>query len=119
MRRDAQEGSKPADDLFRYRLARAMAVERFLHAAPNRPPCSRRFVPVSKGRVDATQPFIFSADEGADIGCETGTAIAAECDVKNSTFTGTINWVELKVGEDDHSHLIDPEEHIKVLMGRQ
>jgi arylsulfatase A-like enzyme len=74
---------------------------------------------VGEGRVDATQPFIFSADEGVDIGCETGTAVAAECDVKSSTFTGTINWVELKTGEDDHSHLLDPEEHINVLMGRQ
>ena len=34
-------------------------------------------------------------------------------------FTGEINWVELKVGDDDHSHLIDPEEHLQVLMARQ
>jgi arylsulfatase len=74
---------------------------------------------VGEGRVDVTQPFIFSADEGLDIGCETGTAVAPECDVKSSAFTGEINWVELKVGEDDHSHLLDPEEHINLLMGRQ
>jgi arylsulfatase A-like enzyme len=74
---------------------------------------------VGEGSVGATQPFIFSADEGVDVGCETGTAVASECDVKNSAFTGEINWVELKVGEDDHSHLLDPEEHINMLMGRQ
>jgi arylsulfatase A-like enzyme len=74
---------------------------------------------VGEGRVDATQPFIFSADEGVDVGCETGTAVAPECDVERSAFTGQINWVELKVGGDDHSHLLDPEDHIHVLMGRQ
>jgi arylsulfatase A-like enzyme len=74
---------------------------------------------VGEGRVDATQPFVFSADEGLDIGCEKGTAVAAECDPKSSAFTGTINWVELKLGQDDHSHLLDPEEHLNVLMGRQ
>jgi arylsulfatase A-like enzyme len=74
---------------------------------------------VGDGRVEATQPFIFSADEGVDIGCETGTAVAPECDVKRSAFTGEIKWVELKLGDDDHSHLLDPEEHINMLMGRQ
>jgi hypothetical protein len=74
---------------------------------------------VGEGRVGATQPFIFSADEGLDIGRETGTAVAPECKVDGSVFTGQINWVELKVGDDDHSHLIDPEEHLQVLMARQ
>jgi hypothetical protein len=39
--------------------------------------------------------------------------------VEASVFTGEINWVELKVGDDDHTHLLDPEEHIQVLMARQ
>ena len=69
--------------------------------------------------MGATQPFIFSADEGLDIGRETGTVVAPEGDVEGSVFTGQINWVELKVGDDDHSHLIDPEEHLQVLMARQ
>jgi hypothetical protein len=74
---------------------------------------------VGEGRVGATQALIFSADEGVDVGCETGTAVAPECDVEGSAFNGQINWVELKVGGDDHSHLLDPEDHLKVLMGRQ
>jgi len=74
---------------------------------------------VGEGRVEATQPFIFSADEGLDIGYETGTAVAPECDVQSSEFTGEINWVELKIGEDDHGHLVDPEEYAKVLIAQQ
>ena len=73
---------------------------------------------VGEGRVGATQPFVFSADEGADVGCETGTTVAADLDVEASAFTGQINWVELKTGEDDHTHLLDPEDHIHVLMAR-
>jgi hypothetical protein len=74
---------------------------------------------VGEGRVDATQPFIFSADEGLDVGSETGTAVAPDCDVQSSAFTGEINWIELKLGEDDHTHQLAPEDHLKVLMGRQ
>jgi arylsulfatase A-like enzyme len=74
---------------------------------------------VGGGRVGATQPFIFSADEGVDVGCETGTAVAPDTKAEDSTFTGDINWVELKVGDDDHSHQIDPDEHISILMARQ
>ena len=74
---------------------------------------------VGEGRVGATQPFVFSADEGLDIARETGTTVAGEYDVEGSTFTGQINWVELKIGLDDHTHLVDPEEHIQVLMARQ
>ena len=74
---------------------------------------------VGEGRVDATQPFIFSPDEGLDIGRETGTAVAPDCDVENSRFTGQLHWVQLKVGDDDHSHLIDPEDLLHVIMTRQ
>jgi arylsulfatase A-like enzyme len=74
---------------------------------------------VGEGRVEATQPFVFSADEGLDVGSETGTAVAPESDVQSSAFTGEINWIELKLGGDDHTHLLDPEDHLNVLMGRQ
>ena len=74
---------------------------------------------VGEGRVEVTQPFVFSGDEGLDIGRETGTAVAPECDVESSRFSGEINWLELKVGGDDHSHMVDPEQLIHVLMTRQ
>jgi hypothetical protein len=74
---------------------------------------------VGEGRVGATQALIFSADEGVDVGCETGTPVAAEYDVEASVFTGQINWVELKIGQDDHTHMVDPQDHIHLLMSRQ
>jgi arylsulfatase A-like enzyme len=75
---------------------------------------------VGEGRVQMTQPLIFSADETADVGIETGTPVVpADYDVGASRFTGEISWVELKIGEDDQTHLIDPETYVHALLGRQ
>ncbi len=74
---------------------------------------------VGKGRVGATQPLIFSADETTDIGYESGTAVSPDYTTKGSKFTGKINWVQLDVGDDDHDHFIDPEERLRVAMARQ
>jgi hypothetical protein len=74
---------------------------------------------VGEGRVERAQPFDFSGDEGLAVAREIGTAVAPECDVESSEFTGEINWVELKVGDDDHGHMVDPEELLHVVMARQ
>jgi hypothetical protein len=48
---------------------------------------------VGEGRVQMTQPLIFSGDETADIGIETGTpVVAADYNVEASRFTGEISW---------------------------
>jgi arylsulfatase len=60
--------------------------------------------PVGTGRVDATQPMIFSADETTDIGYESGTTVTSDYTAADSRFTGSINWVQLAVGDDDHDH---------------
>jgi hypothetical protein len=46
---------------------------------------------VGTGRVDATQPMVFSADETTDIGYESGTTVTPDYDGRNSRFTGKIN----------------------------
>jgi arylsulfatase len=74
---------------------------------------------VGKGRVAATQPMIFSADETTDIGYESGTPVSRDYTTAASKFTGKIHWVQLDVGVDDHDHFIDPEERMRVAMARQ
>jgi arylsulfatase len=74
---------------------------------------------VGKGRVDATQPMVFSADETTDIGYESGTPVTPDYTTKDSKFTGKIHWVQLDVGTDDHDHFIDPDERLRVAMARQ
>jgi arylsulfatase A-like enzyme len=76
---------------------------------------------VAEGRIEHTQPLIFSADETADVGNETGTTVSDDYDAESSRFTGTINWVQIDLGDDadDADHLISPEERLKIAMARQ
>ncbi len=74
---------------------------------------------IGAGRVEMTQPMVFSADETTDIGYESGTTVTADYTAATSRFNGAINWVQIDLGADDHDHFIDPEERLRVAMGRQ
>ncbi|HEY7762568.1 MAG TPA: arylsulfatase, partial [Actinomycetota bacterium] len=76
-------------------------------------------VAAGSGRVEATQPMVFSADETTDVGYESGTTVTADYTTKTSRFTGTINWVQIDVGDDDNDHYIDPEERLRIAMAKQ
>jgi arylsulfatase len=53
---------------------------------------------VAEGRIERTQPAIFSADEGADVGVDEGTPVSEDYPA-NRPFTGTIRTVTVRVGE--------------------
>jgi hypothetical protein len=65
---------------------------------------------VAEGRVDGTVPMIFSADETADVGQDTGTTVSDDYSSEGSRFTGTIEWVQIDIdaADDDDDHLIGP-----------
>jgi arylsulfatase len=77
--------------------------------------------PVGEGRVEATQPMAFSADETADVGRDTASPVSDDYDGASSVFTGRVAWVQIDLGEDaeDADHLITPEERLRVAMARQ
>jgi arylsulfatase len=70
--------------------------------------------PAGDGRIDATVPMIYSGDETCDVGSDTGTPVSEDYAGDSSRFTGTVNWVELQIGDDSHDHLISPEERMRV-----
>ena len=74
---------------------------------------------VGTGRVDQTEPIVFSADETLDIGNETGSPVTK--DYKTRKFTGEVNWVEIDVDKaaEDVDHLIGAEERLAVSMAIQ
>ena len=76
---------------------------------------------VGEGRVEGTVPMIFSADETVDVGRDAASPVSDDYDGESSVFTGTINWVQIDLGEDaeDADHLITPEERLRVAMARQ
>ena len=69
---------------------------------------------VGDGKINATVPMIYSADETCDVGCDTGTPVSEDYTSATSEFTGTVRWVELHAGDDNHDHLISPEELMRV-----
>ena len=77
--------------------------------------------PVGEGRVDGSQPLIFSGDETTDVGSDTATPVSDDYTPRTSTFTGRVRWVQIDLGPDadDADHLITPEEKLRVAMARQ
>lgn len=52
---------------------------------------------VGEGRLDATEGYFFSADEGADVGCDEATPVTGDYKNGESKFTGTIDKVVVHV----------------------
>jgi arylsulfatase len=74
---------------------------------------------VGEGRVPATQPMIFSADETTDIGEDYGMPVTTDYAGDTSKFNGKIDLVQIDLGDDNHDHLIDPDEIIRIAFARQ
>jgi len=74
---------------------------------------------VGEGRLPATVPMTFSADETTDVGYDSGSPVAEDYTAESSRFNGTINWIQLDQGADDHDHLISPDERMQLVMNRQ
>jgi arylsulfatase len=73
---------------------------------------------IGTGRVDLTQPMVFSADETTDIGSDLAMPVSADYR-GNDKFNGKIHVVQIDLGDDDHSHLVDLDEMVRVAMARQ
>jgi arylsulfatase len=75
---------------------------------------------VGEGRVDRTEPAVFSADETLDIGDEFGSPVTPDYP-EDKKFSGDVNWGAIDVDKDaeDFDHLITPEERLKIAMALQ
>jgi hypothetical protein len=76
---------------------------------------------VGEGRVEATVPMIYSADETCDVGCDTASPVSDDYAGKESVFSGKIVWVQIDIAEaaEDVDHLIAPEDRLRIAMTRQ
>jgi len=74
-----------------------------------------------EGRVEATEPMLFSADETTDVGTDSATPVSDDYGPKDSKFNGRVQWVQIDIDEaaEDLDHLITPEERLRVAMARQ
>jgi arylsulfatase A-like enzyme len=76
---------------------------------------------VGEGRVEATVPMLFSADETTDLGSDSATPVTDDLGPAETRFSGRVRWVQLDLGDDsqDADHLISPEERYRIAMARQ
>jgi arylsulfatase A-like enzyme len=76
---------------------------------------------VGEGRVEATVPMLFSADETTDLGSDSATPVTDDLLPGETEFTGRVNWVEIDLGDDaaDADHMISAEERLQIAMARQ
>ncbi len=77
--------------------------------------------PVGTGRVEATVPMVFSADETTDLGEDTGTSVSDDYAPGASSFNGQVQWVQIDIADaaQNADHLISPDERLRIVMARQ
>ncbi len=74
---------------------------------------------VGSGRVERTQPMMYSADEACDVGADTGSPASPDYGPTGNKFNGEIDWVQIDIGDDSQDHLIKAEDRLMVAMARQ
>ena len=74
-----------------------------------------------EGRVEATAAGVFSADDGCDVGRDTGSPVSEDYGPRNNAFNGVIKGIQLAIAEDAKAadHLVTPEQALAVAMARQ
>ena len=74
-----------------------------------------------EGRIEATAAMVFSADDGCDVGRDTGAPVSEDYGPRGNAFNGTVKGVQLAIAEDAKAadHLVKPEQAMAVAMGRQ
>lgn len=69
--------------------------------------------------VEATLAIIFSADDGCDVGEDSGAPVTPEYKAGDNRFNGRVKGVLLSIAEDDGKHEVDPMDAVRVAMARQ
>jgi arylsulfatase len=72
-------------------------------------------------KVPATAAMIFSADDGCDVGCDTGSPVSQDYGPRGNEFNGTVKGVQIALADAAESadHMVSPEEALRVAMARQ
>ncbi len=74
-----------------------------------------------EGRVDRTEPMVFSLDDKTDVGSHRCTPVSDDYSTGDSDFNGRIDWIQIDLGEDAQNadHLITAEERFQIKVALQ
>lgn len=74
---------------------------------------------VGSGKIDATLAIVFSADDGCDVGEDSGAPVSPDYGPIGNGFNGEIRGVQLSIADDPDNHVVDPRDAIRAAIGRQ
>jgi len=76
---------------------------------------------VGEGEIGATLAMVFSADDGCDVGEDSGAPVSPDYGAQGNAFNGRVKGVQLAIAEAAESvdHLISPETAVHLAMARQ
>jgi arylsulfatase len=63
--------------------------------------------------------MVFSADDGCDVGEDSGAAVSPDYGPTGNSFNGVVKGVLLSIADDKGEHLVSPEDALRVAMSRQ
>jgi arylsulfatase A-like enzyme len=74
-----------------------------------------------EGAIPFTHAMIFSADDGCDVGMDSGAPVSPDYGPKGNAFNGRVKGVQLSIIEsaENSDHLVNPEDAIRIAMARQ
>ena len=74
-----------------------------------------------EGKVAGTAAMVFSADDGCDVGLDTGSPVSQDYGPHHNEFTGRVKGVEITIADaaESSDHLIDPEQAVHLAVARQ
>jgi arylsulfatase len=74
-----------------------------------------------EGDIGATLAFIYSADDGCDIGEDSGAAVSPDYPSGDNRFNGQVKGVQLAIAEaaEEADHYVEPETAMSMAMSRQ
>jgi len=76
---------------------------------------------VGTGKIGATAAMVFSADDGCDVGCDSGSPVSPDYGPRGNAYTGRVKGVEIAIADAAESvdHLVSPEEVVRIALARQ
>jgi len=75
---------------------------------------------VGAGEIGHTLAFVYSADDGCDVGEDGGAPVSPDYKAGDNRFNGVVKGVQLSIEEEDNpEHQIKPEDAILVALARQ
>jgi arylsulfatase A-like enzyme len=76
---------------------------------------------VGEGQVEATLPNVFSADDGCDVGVDTGSPVSPDYRPGDNAFNGRVKGVQIAIDEAAAPglHTVDPKEAVRIALARQ